>query len=46
MNVIRAGRSWGCAKNVDVLKKQLGAADERFEVGEITRTDVAAGARQ
>jgi outer membrane protein len=28
-------------KNVDVLKKQLGAADERFKVGEITRTDVA-----
>jgi TolC family type I secretion outer membrane protein len=28
-------------KNVDVLKKQLGAADEQLKVGEITRTDVA-----
>ena len=28
-------------KNVGVLQKQLGAADERFKVGEITRTDVA-----
>ena len=27
--------------NVDVLNAQLGAAEDRFEVGEITRTDVA-----
>lgn len=28
-------------KNVDVLKRQLQAAQDRFRVGEITRTDVA-----
>lgn len=28
-------------KSVEVLKKQLGAADEQLKVGEITRTDVA-----
>ena len=42
MNVIRDRQVVGLRqKNVDVLKKQLGAADERFKVGEITRTDVA-----
>jgi outer membrane protein len=42
MNVIRDRQIVGLRqKNVDVLKKQLGAADERFKVGEITRTDVA-----
>ena len=42
MNVIRDRQVVGLRqKNVDVLRKQLGAADERFKVGEITRTDVA-----
>ena len=42
MNVIRDRQIVALRqKNVDVLKKQLGAADERFKVGEITRTDVA-----
>jgi TolC family type I secretion outer membrane protein len=42
MNVIRDRQIVGLRqKNVDVLKKQLNAADERFKVGEITRTDVA-----
>lgn len=42
MNVIRDRQVVGLRqRNVDVLKKQLGAADERFKVGEITRTDVA-----
>lgn len=27
--------------NIDVVKKQLGASKNRFEVGEVTRTDVA-----
>jgi outer membrane protein len=42
MNVIRDRQIVGLRqKNVGVLQKQLGAADERFKVGEITRTDVA-----
>ncbi len=42
MNVIRDRQIVGLRqKNVDVLKKQLKAAEERFKVGEITRTDVA-----
>lgn len=42
MNVIRDRQIVGLRqKNVSVLKKQLTAADERFKVGEITRTDVA-----
>ena len=36
------GRSWACAsRTYRCLNKQLTAADERFKVGEITRTDVA-----
>jgi len=42
MNVIRDRQIVGLLqKNVGVLQKQLTAADERFKVGEITRTDVA-----
>ncbi len=42
MNVIRDRQIVGLRQeNLVVLKKQLGAADERFKVGEITRTDVA-----
>ena len=42
MNVIRDRQVVGLRqKNVSVLQKQLTAADERFKVGEITRTDVA-----
>ena len=42
MNVIRDRQIVALRqKNVGVLQKQLGAADERFKVGEITRTDVA-----
>ena len=42
MNVIRDRQIVGLRqKNVSVLQQQLGAADERFKVGEITRTDVA-----
>ena len=42
MNVIRDRQIVGLRqKNVSVLQKQLTAADERFKVGEITRTDVA-----
>ncbi len=42
MNVIRDRQIVGLRqKNVEVLQKQLTAADERFKVGEITRTDVA-----
>ena len=42
MNVIRDRQVVALRQeSVDVLKKQLGAADERFKVGEITRTDVA-----
>ncbi len=42
MNVIRDRQVVGLRqKNVEVLKKQLTAAEERFKVGEITRTDVA-----
>jgi TolC family type I secretion outer membrane protein len=42
MNVIRDRQIVGLRqKNVGVLQKQLSAADERFKVGEITRTDVA-----
>ena len=42
MNVIRDRQVVGLRQeNLVVLKKQLGAADERFKVGEITRTDVA-----
>ncbi len=42
MNVIRDRQIVGLRQqNVNVLGKQLTAADERFKVGEITRTDVA-----
>jgi len=42
MNVIRDRQIVGLRQqNVGVLQKQLTAADERFKVGEITRTDVA-----
>ncbi len=42
MNVIRDRQIVGLRQqNVSVLNKQLTAADERFKVGEITRTDVA-----
>lgn len=42
MNVIRDRQIVGLRQqNVVVLQKQLTAADERFKVGEITRTDVA-----
>jgi outer membrane protein len=42
MNVIRDRQIVGLREqNVGVLQKQLTAADERFKVGEITRTDVA-----
>ncbi len=42
MNVIRDRQIVGLRQqNVGVLNKQLTAADERFKVGEITRTDVA-----
>jgi outer membrane protein len=42
MNVIRDRQVVGLRQqNVGVLQKQLTAADERFKVGEITRTDVA-----
>jgi TolC family type I secretion outer membrane protein len=42
MNVIRDRQIVGLRqKNVSVLQKQVTAADERFKVGEITRTDVA-----
>jgi outer membrane protein len=42
MNVIRDRQIVGLRQqNVAVLQKQLTAADERFKVGEITRTDVA-----
>jgi outer membrane protein len=42
MNVIRDRQIVGLRQqNVGVLRKQLTAADERFKVGEITRTDVA-----
>lgn len=42
MNVIRDRQIVALRqKNVEVLKKQLGAADERLKVGEITRTDVS-----
>ena len=42
MNVIRDRQIVGLSQqNVGVLQKQLTAADERFKVGEITRTDVA-----
>ena len=42
MNVIRDRQIVALRqKNVEVLRKQLGAADERLKVGEITRTDVA-----
>ena len=42
MNVIRDRQIVGLRQqNVSVLQKQLTAADERFKVGEITRTDVA-----
>ena len=42
MNVIRDRQIVGLRQqNVGVLQKQLQAADERFKVGEITRTDVA-----
>jgi TolC family type I secretion outer membrane protein len=42
MNVIRDRQIVGLRQqNVGVLGKQLTAADERFKVGEITRTDVA-----
>ena len=42
MNVIRDRQIVALRqKNVGVLQKQLEAADERFKVGEITKTDVA-----
>ena len=42
MNVIRDRQIVGLRQqNVSVLQQQLTAADERFKVGEITRTDVA-----
>jgi TolC family type I secretion outer membrane protein len=42
MNVIRDRNVLALrAKNVEVLKEQLRASQTRFEVGEITRTDVA-----
>jgi TolC family type I secretion outer membrane protein len=42
MNVIRDRQIVGLRQqNVNVLRQQLTAADERFKVGEITRTDVA-----
>jgi TolC family type I secretion outer membrane protein len=42
MNVIRDRQIVGLRQqNVNVLRQQLNAADERFKVGEITRTDVA-----
>jgi outer membrane protein len=42
MNVIRDRQIVGLRQqNVGVLQKQLTAAEERFKVGEITRTDVA-----
>jgi outer membrane protein len=42
MNVIRDRQIVGLRqKNVSVLKQQLNAANERFKVGEITRTDVS-----
>lgn len=42
MNVIRDRQIVGLRQlNVDVLRKQFTAADERFKVGEITKTDVA-----
>ncbi len=42
MNVIRDRQAVALRqKSVDVFKAQLNAADERFKVGEITRTDVA-----
>jgi outer membrane protein len=42
MNVIRDRQILALRqKNVGFLRQQLGAADERFKVGEITRTDVA-----
>ena len=42
MNVIRDRQIVGLRqKNVGVLRQELNAANERFKVGEITRTDVA-----
>lgn len=42
MNVVRDEATLGLnQQNVDLLKKQLEAARARFQVGEITRTDVA-----
>lgn len=42
MNVIRDRQILALRqKNVGFLRQQLGAANERFKVGEITRTDVA-----
>ncbi|CAN5502735.1 TolC family outer membrane protein [soil metagenome] len=42
MNVIRDRQILSLRqRNVEVLRQQLRAADERFNVGEVTRTDVA-----
>ena len=42
MNVIRDRQILNLRmRNVEVLRQQLRAADERFNVGEVTRTDVA-----
>ena len=45
MNVFGTGRSWACANRTYRSCETAAAADERFKVGELTRTDVAQSRR-